>query len=101
GGKAVRQDLNGDVTAEFCVSCLPDLAHAAFAELGDDAVVSNRFLGAHRARFRHPTIIPARSDRIARRQESGPAGPSYKRIRVSAPIALPAEPIPRATRRFG
>ena len=39
-GEGVRQDLQRDLAVELRVGGLPDLAHAALAEQGDDVVVA-------------------------------------------------------------
>jgi hypothetical protein len=51
GRKSFRQDLDGNLAAELGVGRTPDFAHAALAEFGGNAVMSNGLLWAHWARF--------------------------------------------------
>ena len=48
GGKLVRQDLDGDISAELPVSCPIHLTHAAFSNGLDDLVVSQLVTGCER-----------------------------------------------------
>ena len=41
-GKGSGQHFDGDVAAEFCIACAVNLAHASFAKLGDNCVLSDR-----------------------------------------------------------
>jgi len=46
-GEGLRQHLNGDLALQFGVGGAVDGTHTALAELGDNSVVSDRFLRHH------------------------------------------------------
>jgi hypothetical protein len=66
------QHLDGDVAIQLCVGRPVHCAHASFTQLGYDAIMCDRLLRAHRARFQASYHFPA--EMRANRTELSVAG---------------------------